>query len=125
MAETVDRKIARSAGRFHRWETFDCRASLSCGGWRMRLAAITKQVRQLFVSAGMPARDAQAVAEIFVLQEMRGIKTHGLRRVERNLESLRAGEMNPRPKRRVLRDSGATVVLDGDNGVGLLGCREV
>lgn len=85
---------------------------------------ITRYVQQLFVAAGMPARDAQTIAEIFVLQERRGIKTHGLRRVERMLQAVRDGEMNAHPKRRVLSNRGATVVIDGDNGVGMLGCRE-
>lgn len=90
----------------------------------MKQAIITRYVRQLFVAAGLPARDAQTVAEVFVLQEMRGIKTHGLRRVEHNLRSIRTGEFNAHPKRRVVSDRGATVVLDGDNGIGMLGCRE-
>lgn len=78
-------------------------------------------VQALFKAAGMPADDARRVAEIFILQEMRGVRTHGLRRIERNLAWVREGQINPRPRRKVLRDAGAAVVLDGDHGVGMLG----
>lgn len=50
--------------------------------------------------------------------------THGLRHVAMNLDSLTKGQMNPRPSRTVLRDEAATVVLDGDHGVGIVGCMD-
>lgn len=85
---------------------------------------MTGFVTQLFEAAGLAAADAALAAGVFVLQEMRGIHTHGLRRIERNLAWLREGRMNPRPDRRVLSDRGATVVLDGDHGIGLAGCMD-
>ena len=72
----------------------------------------------------MPTADTKLVAEVFVLQEMRGIRTHGLRRIQRNLDWLRDGQMNPTPNRQVLSDSGATVVLDGDHSIGMVGCMD-
>lgn len=79
-------------------------------------------VSTLFEKQGLCRCDAQEVAHMFVLQEMRGITTHGLHRVGPNLEGLVGGWMNPNPKRSVLTDSQATVVIDGDHGVGMLGC---
>jgi LDH2 family malate/lactate/ureidoglycolate dehydrogenase len=81
-------------------------------------------VQALFTSAGMPASDARRVAEIMVLQEMRGVRTHGLRFIEFNLSTLKAGHMNPRPRRKILRRSGAVTVLDGDHGMGMIACME-
>ena len=88
---------------------------------RVSARQLTPFVAKLFSTAGLPARDAAEVAGVFVLQEMRGNRTHGLRRIAHNLQSVGAGEMNARPKRKVLRDTGGTVVLDGDNGIGMLG----
>lgn len=79
---------------------------------------------QLFAAVGLPLADARFCAEIHVLQETRGVNTHGLRHVPSVLEDLTQGRMNPRPNRTVRRDEGATVVLDGDNGVGMLGCMD-
>jgi L-2-hydroxycarboxylate dehydrogenase (NAD+) len=85
---------------------------------------LTAFVQGLFASAGLPESDARLCAETHVLQESRGIITHGLRHVPLNLDGLTKGQMNPRPKRAVLRDEAATVVIDGDRGVGILGCMD-
>src|SRR5580658_8408672 len=87
-------------------------------------AAITAFVERLFLEAGLIAVDAKLCADIHVLQELRGVTTHGLRHIPMNLDSLAKGQMNPRPKRTVLRDEAATVVLDGDHGVGIVGCMD-
>lgn len=86
--------------------------------------ALTTFVEKLFVAAGLPYRDARLCAETHVLQEARGVTTHGLRHVALNLDGLATGQMNPRPNRTVLRDEAATVVLDGDLGVGIVGCMD-
>jgi LDH2 family malate/lactate/ureidoglycolate dehydrogenase len=77
-------------------------------------------VRALFRKLGVPEPDAALVAEVNVGQEMRGIRTHGLRRVPPNLKLLQAGRINPRPNHALLCDSGAVAVIDGDNGLGAL-----
>lgn len=87
-------------------------------------AVLTAFVQKLFVAAKLPDADARLCAEIHVLQEVRGVTTHGLRHVFMNLDSLTKGQMNPCPDRTVLRDEAATVVLDGDHGVGLVGCMD-
>ena len=87
-------------------------------------ATLTTFVEQLFAAAGLRPGDARFCAELHVGQEMRGVTTHGLRHVPLVLEGLTKGRMNPRPQRSVLRDDGATIVLDGDHGPGALGCME-
>jgi LDH2 family malate/lactate/ureidoglycolate dehydrogenase len=87
-------------------------------------AVLTAFVEQLFAGAGLRMGDARFCAETHVRQEIRGVTTHGLRHVPLVLEGLTHGRMNPRPNRTVLREDGATVVLDGDNGAGTLGCME-
>ena len=91
---------------------------------RVSPVILTKYVQAIFVAAGLPAGDARQVAEIMVLQEMRGVRTHGLRFIESFLTSLANNHMNPRPGRRVLRSAGASVVIDGDRGLGVIACME-
>lgn len=88
------------------------------------LSTLTALLEELFIAADLPAADARLCAEVFLLQEMRGVITHGLRHVSRNLEHLKEGRINPRPRRVVLRDEAATVVLDGDSGIGIAGCMD-
>lgn len=85
---------------------------------------VTAFLETLFIAAGLRNDDAQLCAQTYVLQETRGVTTHGLCHVPSVLEDLTRSRMNPRPTRTVLHDEKATVVLDGDNGIGMLGCME-
>src|SRR5262245_1173283 len=86
--------------------------------------ALRDFVCYLFIKQGIDPASAETVARIIVLQEMRGIVTHGLRRVAPNLDGLKAGQINPAPRRRVLRNAGSVSVIDGDHGIGMLACME-
>jgi len=86
--------------------------------------AITAFVEKLFLATKLSHDDARLCAETHVLQEMRGITTHGLRHVPINLDGLTKGLINPHPQRTVLLDETGIIVLDGDQGVGILGCME-
>jgi LDH2 family malate/lactate/ureidoglycolate dehydrogenase len=81
-------------------------------------------VAGLFRAAGLPDEDARVCADAFVLQEMRGVKTHGLRRLRQRVLDVAEGRLNANPQRRVLQESGATVIIDADSGVGILGCMD-
>lgn len=87
-------------------------------------AALTAFVEKLFLAAKLSHTDARLCAEVHVLQEVRGVTTHGLRHVPLNLEGLTKGQMNPHPNRTMVRDGVATMVLDGDGGIGIVGCMD-
>lgn len=85
---------------------------------------LTAVVENLFVAAALTPADARLCAETHVIQEMRGVTTHGLCHVPLSLGRLAAGQINPLPKRTVLRDEGATIVLDADQGMGVPSCMD-
>src|SRR5262245_15135958 len=89
---------------------------------RVPVIPLTNFVATLFERSGLRADDARLCADGFVLQEMRGVTTHGLRRVGSTVESLQAGRLKAEARYEVLRDDGATVLLDGGGGVGMVGC---
>ena len=91
---------------------------------RVPVETLRELSEALFQAAGLTPPDARICTGAFLLQEMRGVTTHGLRRLRSNLEGLRRGSLNAKANRRVLRDFGAGVVLDGDRGIGVLGCME-
>src|SRR5690606_1469784 len=62
--------------------------------------------------------------DAFVLQEMRGVGTHGLRRLPSLLDGLTEGSVNPQPKRRVVAEAASMVLMDGDGGPGIPACDE-
>jgi LDH2 family malate/lactate/ureidoglycolate dehydrogenase len=83
---------------------------------------LQNMIQSLFVAAGVGQSDASIIAHMMVLQEMRGITTHGLRRVHSNLDGLHRSWINAMPLRKLITDRGAIAVIDGDNGIGMLGC---
>src|SRR3954452_21954645 len=89
---------------------------------RLPVATLTGFVASLLEGAGMRQDDARLCADAFVLQEMRGVTTHGLRRVRSTVDQLRAGRLKAQATYEVLNDDGATVLLDGHGGVGIVAC---
>ena len=69
-------------------------------------------------AAGLPDPDAEVVAAALVDANLRGIDSHGVTRVPIYVDRLRRGLVNPEPDVRVIRDAGAALVVDGDNGMG-------
>src|SRR3954470_6486424 len=86
------------------------------------VAPLTDFVTTLLVGAGLRPDDARLCADTFVLQEMRGVTTHGLRRVKSNLDQLLAGRLKPDARYEVLNDDGATALIDGHGGIGMVAC---
>lgn len=68
--------------------------------------------------AGLPEDDAVLVATSLVDANLRGIDSHGVTRIPIYVERLRLGLVNPHPNISVLSESGGSLQIDGDNGMG-------
>jgi len=66
----------------------------------------------------MAPDDAAAAAACLVLADLRGVGGHGVFRLMQYTDSMAAGEIELRPRVRVLRRAGATAVVDADGGYG-------
>ena len=73
---------------------------------------------EIFVSCGMAPEDAFIVADGLVQSNLRGVDSHGVTRVGIYAKRLKMGLVNPRPEVKILRESDATMLVDGDNGMG-------
>ena len=73
-----------------------------------------------FSSLGVPAKDAASVAQLMVQADLMGYDTHGSFRLRQYVNRLRDGGNNPVASVHTAIDSGATAVVDGDNGLGHL-----
>jgi len=67
---------------------------------------------------GVPRPDATLVARCLVQVDMRGVRTHGVRYLARYVGQYRAGQLNPAPRPRVIREDAVAIVMDGDAGLG-------
>jgi len=74
----------------------------------------------LFAALGMPEADARSSADVLVYADVRGIDSHGVSNMTRAYVAwLQSGRVNPRPKRKVISETGAVMSVDGDRGLGL------
>lgn len=71
-------------------------------------------------AVGLPLNDAGTVASLMVRADLRGADGHGIFRLPHYVKRIRAGGVNTRPKIRVVQESAATALVDGDNGMGQL-----
>ena len=68
--------------------------------------------------AGLVEERAELLAELLTANDLRGVFTHGTRQLADYAPALQAGALNPDPRVTVLREGPASLVLDGDGGLG-------
>jgi L-2-hydroxycarboxylate dehydrogenase (NAD+) len=75
---------------------------------------------EVFLRDGVPQIDAVQAAEVLCTADEWGIRSHGVARLRAYHDSLVAGRVNPAAKPRITRDRPSVLVLDADNGLGLV-----
>ncbi len=71
-----------------------------------------------FVRVGVPPEDAATTATILLSSDLWGIESHGMPLLRGYVKRIRDGVANPRPEIRTITETPATLVLDGDDGLG-------
>lgn len=77
-------------------------------------------VRRVALAAGLLGEDVEFLVDGLVEADLRGIRTHGIYRLPVYARGFLTGRINPRPHLESIRAFGATTVLDGDNGLGVI-----
>jgi LDH2 family malate/lactate/ureidoglycolate dehydrogenase len=77
-------------------------------------------IRGLFETLGTPAPRAEIVTDVLVEADAMGVRSHGTEYNVFNiyLPGIRDGSIRTNPDIRLLRDEGATALVDGDRGLG-------
>jgi LDH2 family malate/lactate/ureidoglycolate dehydrogenase len=88
------------------------------GTIRVAPDALLGVVREAVAAEGVPDHICRVEAEVIVEAELLGVPSHGLLMLPRLVRALRDGRATRDPRLTLLRDHGATCVLDGDNGPG-------
>jgi L-2-hydroxycarboxylate dehydrogenase (NAD+) len=80
-------------------------------------------VSRALTAVALPATDAEQVARLMILADLRGADGHGIFRLPQYVRRIRAGGMNVKPNIHVVQETAATALVDGDNGMGHLVMR--
>jgi LDH2 family malate/lactate/ureidoglycolate dehydrogenase len=86
---------------------------------RYPVAPLTRFTADLLASAGMEDEKAQSVSRLLVLTDMLGRHTHGVALCPLYIDQLKQGLMSARGEPKCLKDTGGTVVWDGNYLPGL------
>ncbi|MYD95132.1 MAG: Ldh family oxidoreductase [Chloroflexi bacterium] len=81
---------------------------------RVPVEVLTAFTRDLLERHGMSPEHADIMTANLVEADMRGVTSHGHWLLQRYSGQLDTGEMNPQPNVRVVRETAATVLVDGD-----------
>ena len=74
--------------------------------------------KKIFMSKGVPEKDANMVSDALVEANLRGHDSHGVIRIPKWMAGLEAGAINPLCKVKTIRETAAGAILDGDRGLG-------
>jgi uncharacterized oxidoreductase len=85
---------------------------------RFSASIIQNLAKAVFVAAGSEPGEAEIVASHLVEANLMGHDSHGVIRISKYIDWLRAGQVRPNRHARVVTDRGPLVVVDGDFGFG-------
>ena len=90
---------------------------------RFKSSDLEAFVARAFTAVGVRPSDAEQIARLMILADLRGADGHGIFRLPQYVRRIRAGGMNVTPNIHVAQETEAMAVVDGDNGVGHLVMR--
>jgi LDH2 family malate/lactate/ureidoglycolate dehydrogenase len=79
---------------------------------------LTRFTEEILVAAGVPPHKAAITTASLVASNLRGVDSHGIQLVPFYVDKLLAGQMDPYTDGRVISESGACMLFDGQNGMG-------
>ncbi|MCJ8145027.1 Ldh family oxidoreductase [Ancylobacter sp. A5.8] len=87
---------------------------------RVPAPALRDFTARAFLALGVPEDDARRVAGLMVEADLRGYDTHGVFRLRQYVDRLRDGGITPAATVTTVRETAATALIDGGNGLGHL-----
>lgn len=87
---------------------------------RVSYATLQTFIKSAFIKVGLPDADADKAAALMAQADLMGQDGHGSFRLPMYIKRIRLGGLNTRPEFKVIEDRAATVLIDGDNGLGHL-----
>jgi len=76
-------------------------------------------IEKVFIKAGVPENDAKICASVLIEADKRGIDSHGINRLKPiYIDRIKEGIINPVTNINIIRETPATALIDGNNGMG-------
>jgi len=85
---------------------------------RVRAETLRHFCQQVFERLEVPEEDAALTADLLVAADLRGIDSHGVARLKRYVDGLRAGVMIANPRVQVIKETLSTALIEGGGGLG-------
>jgi len=85
---------------------------------------LQSRVTAACVKIGIPEGDARTIAEVLVLTDMRGIHSHGVVRLARYFDCIRAGGIKPAAELEILKESPSSLMVSAAGGLGIPASRK-
>lgn len=85
---------------------------------KVKLGTLRDFTVNVFIKLGVPLEDARLSAEILIMSDQRGIGSHGLQRLYRYVNGLKAGVIKPVTKVKILKETPNTLLISGGDGLG-------
>ena len=79
---------------------------------------------EIFRKMGCSLKDANTIANVFIVAELRGIPSHGMMRLKDYFELWKANRINTNPQIKTVHETPSTAVIDGDNAIGMVAATE-
>ena len=90
------------------------------GTQRFEATAVKSFIASALIKAGLESSDATLVGDVLVGADLRGIRSHGLARLNYFLTRLEAGVINKTPRITFDQRTATTGLVDADNGIGII-----
>src|SRR5437762_12094275 len=84
----------------------------------IRAEALSSFAECILAALHVPESKARLVAESLVAANLRGVDSHGVQLLPYYIEQLEWGDMDAQAEGRVISESGACLLYDGQNGIG-------
>jgi len=81
---------------------------------------LTKFMVQALLAMGTPEKDAEIIADVLITADLWGIKSHGVAHLRMYNSRIKIGLQLPVSNWTVVKDTPATAVVDGGNGMGMV-----
>ena len=82
--------------------------------------AIRRATEMIFIKMGLTEIDAGTATDVLITSDLRGCESHGVSNMLRHyVAGFGAGQINPSPDVKVLRDSPVAATLDADQALGI------
>ena len=75
-------------------------------------------VTEVFKKLGVPYSDARIVGDILVAADLKGFDSHGVSRLKRYVDGIKAEAIEPAAKIEVIKETPISAIIDGGNGLG-------